>query len=74
MSENEESRNKSKEIKSIKDNIKSLPLKRNKPVRPQRLPIKTGYAYDVNLPTYEESQAKYERFLCTSKKANEKYE
>jgi len=63
MSENEESKDKSKENKSIKDNIKSLPLKRNKPVRPQRLHIKTGYSYDVNLPTYEESQAKYERFL-----------
>jgi len=63
MSENEELKNKGKEIKSIRDNIKSLPLKRNKPVRPQRLHIKTGYSYDVNLPTSEESQVKYEKFL-----------
>jgi len=63
MSEKEESKNKSKESKAIRDNINSLPLKRNKPVRPQRLHVKTGYSYDVNLPTYEESQAKYEKFL-----------
>jgi len=63
MSEKEESKNKSKESKAIRDNINSLPLKRNKPVRPQHLHVKTGYSYDVNLPTYEESQAKYEKFL-----------
>ena len=62
MSENE-SKKKSEEIKSIKDNIKSLQLRRNKPVRPQLLNIKTGYSYDLNLPTYEESQAKYGKFL-----------
>jgi len=42
MSENEESKDKSKENKSIKENTKSLSLKRNKPVRPQRLRIKRG--------------------------------
>jgi len=74
MSENEKSKDKSKEIKSIKDNPKSLPLRRNKPVRPQRLPSKMGYSYNVNLPTYEESQDRYQTFLCTSKKANEQHE
>jgi len=68
------SKNESKEIKSIKNNIKSLPLKRSKPVRPQRLPIKTGYSHDVNLPTYEERQDRYEKFLCTSKKADKPHE
>jgi len=63
MSETEETNNKSKEIKSIKCNLNSLPLKRGKPARPQRLRVKTGYSYDVNLPTYEASQAKYEKFL-----------
>jgi len=65
MSENEKSKDKSKEIKSTKDNLKSLPLRRNKPVKPQSLPSKTGYSYNVKLPTYEESQAKYEKFLMT---------
>ena len=52
--------------------MKSWPLKQNKPVRPQRLRIKTKQFYDVTLPTYEESQAKYEKFLCTLKSADEK--
>jgi len=72
MSENEESKAKNKENKSIEENTKSLSLKRNKPVRPHRLRIKTGYSYYVNLPTYEESQEKYKRFLCTLKNAYEK--
>jgi len=71
MSETERSKDKDKGIKSIKENIKSLSLKQNKPERTQRLPSKTRYSHNVNLPTYEESQAKYEKFLCTSKKANE---
>jgi len=50
----------------------SLLLKRNKPARPQRLRIKTKRSYDVKLPTYEESQAKYEKFLCTLKDNDEK--
>ena len=68
MSETERIKDKDRGIKSIKENIKSLPLKQNKPERPQRLPGKTGYSHNVNLPTYEESQAKYEKFLCTFKK------
>ena len=68
MSETEKTKDKSKETKSIKENPKALPVKRNKPMRPQRLPSKTGYSYNVNLPTYEESQARYEKFLCTSNK------
>jgi len=63
MSENEKSKAKNKENKSIEENTKSLSLKRNKPVRLQRLRIKTGNSYYVNLPTYEESQVKYEKFL-----------
>jgi len=66
MFETESTKDKIKETKPIKDNPKALPLKRNKPMRPQRLPSKTGYAYKVKLPTYEESQAKYEKFLCSS--------
>jgi len=66
MSETESMKDKSKETKSITDNSKALPLKRNNPMRPQRLPSKTGYAYNVKLPTYEESQARYAKFLCTS--------
>ena len=71
MSENEKSMDKSKENNPI-ENMKSLTLKRNKPVRPQRLRIKMGRSYDVKLPTYEESQAKYEKFLCTLKDNDEK--
>jgi len=71
MSETEKTKDKSKETKSIKENLKALPVKRNKPMRPQRLSSKTGYSYNVNLPTYEESQAKYEKFLCISKQAND---
>jgi len=66
MSEIENTKDKSKKSKLIEDNPKALPLKRNKPMRPQRLPSKTGYSHKVNLPTYEESQARYEKFLCTS--------
>ena len=66
MSETERIKDKNKGIKSIKENIKSLSLKKNKPERPQRSPSKTGYSHNVNLPTYEESQARYEKFLCSS--------
>jgi len=71
MSENEKSRDKSKENNPT-ENTKSLSLKRNKPARPQRLRIKTKRSYDVKLPTYEESQAKYEKFLYTLKDADER--
>jgi len=66
MSETENTKDKGKETKSMKGNPEALPLKRNKPMKPQRLPNKTGYSHDVYLPTYEESQAKYEIFLCIS--------
>jgi len=72
MSENEKATDKRKGSKSIKDNLKSLQLKQSKPVRPQRLRIKTGYSYDVNLPTYEESQAKYEKFRYKSHDTDKK--
>jgi len=71
MSENERSRDENNENNSM-GNMKSLTPKQNKPVRPQRLRIKTEQFYDVKLPTYEESQAKYEKFLCTLKTADEK--
>jgi len=71
MSENKTSRDKSNENNPT-ENVKSLSLKLNKPVRPQRLRIKTKRFYDVKLPTYEESQAKYEKFLYTLKDADEK--
>jgi len=61
-----ETKNKNQGIKSIKENIKSLPLKKARPERPRRLPNKTGYSHNVNLPNYKESQAKYEKFLCSS--------
>jgi len=62
MSVNGESMSKSTENNTT-ENTESLSLKRNKPVRPQRLRIKTKRSYDVKLPTYEESQKKYEKFL-----------
>ena len=57
MSVNGESMSKSTENNTT-ENTESLSLKRNKPVRPQRLRIKTKRSYDVKLPTYEESQKK----------------
>ena len=68
MSETENTKDKGKATKSMKGNPEALPLKRNKPMGPQRLPNKTGCSHDVYLPTYEESQARYEKFLCTSNK------
>jgi len=66
MSVNEESMGKSNENNTT-ENTESLSLKRSKPVEPQRLRIKTKRSYDVKLPTYEESQKKYEKFLYTLK-------
>jgi len=71
MSENEKSRDENDESNPM-EKMKSLPFKQNKPVRPQRLRIKTKQFYDVKSPTYEESQAKYEKFLCTLKNADER--
>jgi len=64
MSETDRIKNKDKGIKSEKEDINSLPLKLTKPEKPQRLPSKTVYSHKVNLPTYEESQAKYEKFCA----------
>jgi len=71
MLEDEKSMDKSNENNSTEDS-KSLSLKRNKPARPQRLRIKAKQFYDVELPTYEESQAKYEKFLYPAKDAEDK--
>jgi len=59
--------NKTAKAESNKGNqtgqYKSFSLKGNKTPRPERLPNKTKRSYDVKLPTYEESQVKYEEFL-----------
>ena len=34
-----------------------------KPARPPQLRLKTEHYYDVKLPTYEESQKKYAKFM-----------
>jgi len=62
MSDDKTTKDKNNES-NPKEKIKPLPMKRNKPARPQCLHVKTGYSYNLNLPTYEESQAKYEKFL-----------
>ena len=71
MSENGKPMDKSNENNTT-ENTESLSLKRDKPKKPQRLRIKTKQFYDVKLPTYEESQAKYEKFLYTVKDAEDK--
>jgi len=71
MSENAIARDNCNENNPTED-IKSLSLKGNKSVRPQRLRIKTRRSYDEKLPTYEESQAKYEKFLYKLKGAEDK--
>jgi len=65
MLEAENMKDKSKETKSMKESPEALSLKRNKSMRPQRLPSKTGCFHNVYLPIYEESQVKYEKFLGT---------
>jgi len=42
---------------------KKVQLQRRVPERPQRLRLKTEHYYDVKLPTYEESQKKYAKFM-----------
>jgi len=44
------------------ENKEEQPL-RKVPGRPQRLRLKTEHYYDVKLPTYEESQKKYAKFM-----------
>jgi len=38
-------------------------LQCKKPARPPQLRLKTEHYYDVKLPTYEESQKKYAKFM-----------
>ena len=45
------------------ENKKKIQLQRTKPVRPSQLRFKTEHYYDVKLPTYEESQNKYVKFM-----------
>ena len=42
---------------------KEVQLQRKEPARPPRLRLKTEHYYDVKLPTYEESQKKYAKFM-----------
>jgi len=42
---------------------KEVQLQRKVPARPPRLRLKTEHYYDVKLPTYEESQKKYAKFM-----------
>ena len=46
-----------------KSKIKKIQLQRTKPVRPSQLRLKTEHYYDAKLPTYEESQKKYAKFM-----------
>jgi len=41
--------------------------KKETPARPRTLSVKTEEYYNVRLPTYEESQRKYEKFLRSIK-------
>jgi len=42
---------------------KKVQLQCEEPARPPRLRLKTEHYYDVKLPTYEESQKKYAKFM-----------
>jgi len=42
---------------------KEVQLQCKKPARPSQLRFKTEHYYDVKLPTYEESQKKYVKFM-----------
>jgi len=42
---------------------KEVQRQRKVPGRPQRLQLKTEHYHDVKLPTYEESQKKYAKFM-----------
>jgi len=50
---------------SVEDGGNGVKLKCDTPRRPQRLRLKTEKYYDVKLPTYEESQNKYAKFMKT---------
>jgi len=47
-------------VKVINDEVQ---LQCKKPARPSQLRLKTEHCYDVKLPTYEESQRKYAKFV-----------
>jgi len=42
---------------------KEVQLQRKVPARPPKLRLKTEHYYDARLPTYEESQKKYAKFM-----------
>jgi len=42
---------------------KEVQLQRKVPARPSQLRLKTEYNHDAKLPTYEESQKKYAKFM-----------
>jgi len=52
---------KANECAKVKNDEGQLPCK--KPARPPQLRLKTEHYYDVKLPTYEESQKKYAKFM-----------
>ena len=52
--------NANKGVKVINDEGQ---LQRTKPARPPQLRFKTEHYYDAKLPTYEESQKKYVKFI-----------
>ena len=47
-------------------------LPRKAPARPPQLRLKTEHYYDVKLPTYEESQKKYVKFMKALPDTSEK--
>ena len=47
-------------------------LPRKAPARPPQLRLKTEHYYDVKLPTYEESQKKYAKFMKALPDTSEK--
>ena len=47
-------------------------LPRKAPARPPQLRLKTEHYYDVKLPTYEESQKKYAKFMKVLPDTSEK--
>jgi len=47
-------------VEVINDEVQ---LQCKKPARPSQLRLKTEHYYDVKLPTYEESQKKYVKFM-----------
>jgi len=52
----------SKETHNANECVGQVQL-RKVPARPSQLRLKTEYDYDAKLPTYEESQKKYAKFM-----------